>query len=331
MKFSLKGKVTIRVGKTSATLKNDVSPDFALTLARTILVGTSAQGGYAYASGFSLPTGILILLLNNNSVVATIQSNVTKFKDQFTTAGEQTSMQVVGSDATPTQFTFNRLELYTVVGQTLYLQIAYVNLPSPVTKNQNDIVQITWVEEIISGGTLIAFNSQSTACANCTATCNTLTLQKYPTLSAVPNLLWALMLVPGLNKLASQTSIPMAPYINSFYNYYASNNATPPILGVTSIVLTDNCLNIIATENVTAPIITISLSNCEAIVSLALYITPQQNVYYALPVFVIQQVTLSWLGIVPVSNQSGISAGELSIVIKVPYGNPTLQALNVNE
>ena len=329
MKLSLKGHVEIKVGRNNLSLHNDVAPEFALLLAKTMLAGAST--GTTYSSGVALPTGVVIVLLNNNAVVTTISTNVTKFSDSLSGSGETTSVTFVGSDATPTEVTFNALELYTVVGQTLYLRIAYANLESPVTKDVNDVVQVTWVEEISSGGSLISFQNTQSACSQCSSTCNTSLLKEDLTTSSIANFLWALLIVPALNKVAVSTSTPMSQYVTLFYTYYLTNNKVPQIEGVSSIFLTDQCLNVVETVQVVAPIITYSTTNDEAIVSLALYINPSSNVYYALPVFTITNVFSAFLGLVQVSNTSGISSGQLSIVVQIPYGSPTLQSLTVNE
>lgn len=328
VKFTLRGQVTVRVGKRTVAEKNDVSSDFALALAKTILVGTGPTG--AYTSGFALPTSIVIMLLYNNAVVATIQANVSKFSDQMTNAGEDTKVTFVGSDATPSEYTFNKLELYTAVSQTLYMKVADVTLQSPITKNTNDIVEVTWVEEIISSGPFTAFLSNQTACSNCPSSCNTSTLSQYQSKVAVPNLVWALMLVPGLNKVAQAVSSPMTPYVSQVYSYYLKNGTVPQILGVTQVVFTDQCLNPIATVQVQSEIITYSLSGGEAVVALAMFITPTRQPYYALPVFSVQGLFSIWLSLVQVSNPHGLTAGEFSLVVEVPYGPKTLKALNVN-
>ena len=328
MKLSLKGRVEVRIGKKGLRLDNDVSPDFALALAQTLLIGSQSATGYG--SGFALPTGVVIVLLNGSSVVATIQVNVSKFTDQFTPQGELTSVTYIGSDATPTQYSFDSLELYTVVGSTLYMKIAYVNLGQTVTKNQNDIVQVTWVEQILSGGALISYTNQQNACSACTGTCNTSTLKTELATSSVANFVWALMIVPNLNKVVTNTSVPMYNYVNYYFQAYLQTKSLPQLLGVQSVFITDSCLNILQTITVQSPIITSSLSDDLAIVSMGLYLQPTQGAYYALPIFVIKNSISAFLGLVQVQNASQVSSGQLTITIEIPYGHPTLQSLQVN-
>ena len=328
MKLSLRGKVQIIIGKREIKLSNDVSPDFALALAQTLLIGSQSATGYG--SGFALPTGVVIVLLNGSSVVATIQVNVSKFNDQFTPQGELTSVTFIGSDATPTQYSFDTLELYTVVGSTLYMRIAYVNLGQTVIKNQNDIVQITWTEEILSGGSLISYMNQQQACSACTSTCNTAILKDELTTSSVANFIWALMLIPNLNKVVTSTSVPMYTYVSYYFQSYLQNQQLPQILGVNAIFITDSCLNYLETVSVESPIITQSLTGTLAIVSMSLYVQPVQNPYYALPIFVIKNAFSAYLGLVQIQNPSQVSSGQLTITIEIPYGEQTLQSLQVN-
>ncbi|AZI75750.1 hypothetical protein SBFV1_gp49 [Sulfolobales Beppu filamentous phage 1] len=329
MQIKLRGRVQIVIGKTRIAKTNDVSSDFAIALGKTVLSGT--LGGYGYGSGFALPTQVVIVLLNNNAVVTTISTNITKFNDQITTNGELTSVTFVGSDATPVQYTFNQLELYTVVQNTLYLKIATVTLQNPLTKNINDIVNVTWTEEIISSSSLINFTNTQQACSQCSTTCNTSTLSQASNTASVVNLVWALLIIPNANTIVSQISTPLSSYITQVYTYYLANNKLPNILGITNIILTDQCLNVIENASIVSPIITYGLTGTEAIVSLAVFITPAQSVYYALPVFTIQGVLSAFLGIVQVQNPSQVTAGQISIILQIPYGSSTLQALNINE
>ena len=328
MKLSLRGRVKITVGKNELTVHNDVSPDFAMALAQTLLIGSQSSTGYG--SGFALPTGVVITLLNGSSVVATIQVNVSKFTDQFVQNGELTSATFIGSDATPVQYTFDTLELYTVVGSTLYMKVAYANLGQTVTKNPNDVVQVTWTEEILSGGALVNFTNQQNACSSCTGTCNTSTLKEEMSSSAIPNFVWALMLIPNLSKLVTSTSVPMYNYVNYYFQTYLNTQKLPQIQGVTAIIVTDNCLNVLETVSVESPIITQSFSDNLAIVSMSLYIQPVSGLYYALPVFVIEPSISAFLGIAQIQNPSQAQGGQFTLTIEIPYGEPTLQALQVN-
>ena len=204
-------------------------------------------------------------------------------------------------------------------------------MPSPVTKYQNDIVEVTWVEEILSSGSFYMFESQGLACSNCTSTCNYSLISQYPTKALVPNIIWSLMLVPGLNKVVQKVSCPIAPYVSQYYDAYLASGSPPQILGVTSVVLTDQCLNVLATVQVQSPIVTFSVSEDKAVVAMAMFITPAQPPYYAFPVFTVQGLFSLWLAQVQVYNPNGVSAGQLSIVVEVPYGKPTLESLNVGE
>jgi hypothetical protein len=325
--------VTLKKGKEKETLekKNNIDISYASTIGALLLFGTNSPYAGVYASTFSLPQGIVILLINNGAVVSQIQTSLQGLTDTLNTAGETTTITFIGSDATTSQYKFDKLELYTVVNSALFLKIAEVSLQTPITKGQNDQVQVTWEIVVVSSVPFANINTISQS--ECQSTCpqpgecssNAVGSQN---MVSVFNFLASVLLVPNLFQILQNQKVPMS--------FFASGMTTvTTVSGVVQVGFFDACLNSAGLWNpVTDKVASASETFDQNYVYVALNVVfqPTAEVTYIMP-FV--QITGEGTGFIypiafiavqgtSIPNQSQI----FGILLKIPYGPSTLVSLS---
>jgi hypothetical protein len=335
IELNISGRVEINVKRKSEEQKikqkNNIDITFASTLGALLLFGTNSPYAGPYATTFSLPQSIVILLLNNGTIVAQMQTTLQGLTDNLTNIGETTSITFIGSDSTTSQYTFNELQLYTVVNNVLFMKVAEVYLQSPITKGQNDQIQVTW--QIIASSAIPFANISTVAPNDCNATCSqsaecqtNWTLTNYK--ASIFNFMVALLLVPGLFKVLQNQQVPMSTFTSAL-------PTVTQILGVNQILFFDACLNdagiwVVTTNQVASAGET--AGNNYVYVSLNVVFTPSLEVSYMMPFIEVSGngVALGYpLAFIAVQGASiPNQAQTFGILLKIPYGQQTLVSVS---
>ncbi len=335
MEVQIKGKVSITVKRGDNTVKqirknNNIDINFAETVGSLLMFGTNSQYAGSYASTFSLPQSIVVLLLNNGVVVAQIQTTVQGFSDTLTSTAETTLITFIGSDATTSQYTFNQLELYTVSNNALFLKISDAYLSTPITKGQNDQVQVTWEIGVVATIPFVQFYNVSIN--DCNATCNNQTtcqqnaLQGYQ--ASVFNFLVVLLITPNLPQVLQNQNVPMSSFLNNYVP-----GAIP--VGITQINFFDSCFNSVYTWTATNGQVAsagVTYDSNYVYVTLNVIATPTAQVQYMVPFTSFTGGGVAFKYPIAITTTSGISIANqqqvFGLLLKIPYGPSTLVSLN---
>jgi len=359
MKVKLKGNVTIYLGeKKVVNKKNNVSVDFARSLAQLVLLGAGATG--AYSALFGLPSNIALVLLNNGAIVNTLQMQSLKFNDVNITCGEQiiaqtvparindplntpptiyiygeqTCVQFFFSDATPACYTFTCLKLYTVVNSQLYLEVACVTLSQPLTKTRENILAVTWKEEIVTCAPLASQLQSVTSYCGGDSTCinNAKSLPGMGNAS-VFNFIWLLLIYPNIRSLTLNTAYPLYNLISKYVKIYDQVGTPPLPQGVICVYFLGDQLNVVSKLPVTQYQAEVQVTSGSVTVELILTGAPTTAYPFILPLVcfcVNANKIIVAMGILLLENSSDAGSGAVSIIVTVPYSSPTLQQLTVN-
>ena len=135
-----------------------LSAQYLLAVSTAIVFGfntkTTATYYYYTSSGYSstqtpvstvLPDGIVAVLKNGNSIVATVPSTNTAVKTKTGTAPNgypaSGTIDILFVDTSPSSYTFNVIEIYTTLKGSLYTLIATYSV-SPTTKTSDEVLNI---------------------------------------------------------------------------------------------------------------------------------------------------------------------------------------------
>ncbi|WHA35215.1 hypothetical protein SSRV2_ORF40 [Saccharolobus shibatae rod virus 2] len=330
----LSGKVNIKIGKREVDVKNDVSPEFASALIVGYLYGFSSpptlpttQYQGLVQSSYLQPTGIAVVFLNNGTVVNQIQMTTSSFSDNVTTT-HVTQVQFSGSDATPTSYTFNQLELYTVNNGSLSLLVAQVTLQQPLTKDTSDIVTVTWSESITTGSPFV--NASGILTQSCTSTNNlSSTLSKYSAVAcqgSFLNAVWAVLLIPSV-----QSNVSNSP-IGCFLTPPSGNNNPPA--GIYVILALDNCGNVLGQyqpyNGYVSGQVTQGVNNVYGSYNFLVNTSSPPNNVAVLSLMPMSSHPVYLSAGYPISGVTITGLNQIGIALKVPYGPTTLQNLGVS-
>jgi len=313
--------------------RNDIAPEFALALALDVAVGNQTLQS-AYISQFALPSAIIVLVKSQGAVITGIPVNLNAFSDNLTQATHTTAVTYVASDATAKQYTFDTLELWSVVNNNLFLRIATVSLPSPFTKLPEDVIQVTWVQTIISPTPLCNFTGYvSSQCGTCVSTYQSdlPTFVNSQCQTSYFNLIWAVLIVPNVCTIFNSQQYPLSCPLNTVCQGIAVTKNLPNVLpnGIIQYIFVDNNFNLIQTVG-TSPQIALEVVQGPQDVYLALNFYVTLNVQPAYVILVTFYFTGYVLAIVPITGLiiQGV-ANEVGILITIPYGVTTRQQLTV--
>ena len=246
----LEGHVIIKVNnKVLYDSHNDITEEFAVSLLGTVVLGQLQSTGYAqsqYVAQFGIPDNIAILFLSNGAVVNSITTTLNGFNDQLTANNEVTNVIFIGSDSTPATYTFDTIQLWSVVSNRLFMPISTFTLPSPFTKGEHDIIQITWSETITS---YIPFvHTRSSFIYSCLPSCTSCNQGNFNPgfycATSVFNFVWALLLVPNIQNLQNLNNYPISCYLNKYFQLYQQTGTPPQFVGIFEVEFFDGCLNL---------------------------------------------------------------------------------------
>lgn len=127
------GTLKIRTKGTLIHCSNKIDDSFKGLITSLLLYGN--PGNYVY-SQFTLPTSIVVLLVNNQSVVAVLPMDVVDYSD---TATDVSVLYTTYQNNV--NYSFNRVELWATAGTLLY-RIAYYDLKTTV--NVTSFIEVAW-------------------------------------------------------------------------------------------------------------------------------------------------------------------------------------------
>lgn len=315
----IRGGVQIRInGKLVATTHNNVTPSFILSLIKSIIGVSSIYGGY-----FEMPsTATVKLFYQNTPVTSAVMSHVS-FTEETIAGYEHTRIIFSFSDASRTKYSFDSLQLWTASTHALLSHISDVTLNSPLRKNPQDVVQIDWWIEMVSGqpfANILSYLQQQQA-TYCTTSC------EVP--SAVPNMLYGysvfnaffvLLALPNVLQVAKDIKTPLTNYLVE--GLTLASQIKPQ--GITAVACYDVC-NCQLTASQVQGFVSEFVGDNYVYVAFN-FENPCPSSQYVVPISTLELgngYSLQFAVAVVPSSGSGASA----LVIKIPYGQLTLKNL----
>jgi len=335
----LEGHVLIKVNnRILYDSHNDITEEFAVSLLGTVVLGQLQSTGYAqsqYVAQFGIPDSIAILFLSSGAVVNSITTTLNGFNDQLTANSEVTNAVFIGSDSTPATYTFDTIQLWSVVANRLFMPISTFTLPTPFTKGEHDIIQITWSETITSYTPFV--HTRGSFIYSCLPSCTSCNQGNFNPgfycATSVFNLVWALLVVPNIQNLQNLNNYPISCYLNKYFQVYQQTGAPPQFLGIIEVEFFDGCLNSAGIyafpQGFVSAQLAIGSQHVYATYNFNANITAQPQV--ALVLVSIQGIGLVPLAVINTQNVAVIpnSSNPFNITLKIPYGAITLQQSSV--
>jgi len=317
--LSINGGADIYInGKLVATTRNNITPSFILSLVKSIIGVSSIYGGY-----FEMPsTATVKLSYKNTPVTSAVMSHVS-FTDEFISGYEHTRIIFSFSDSSRTKYSFDALELWTASAHALLSHVSDITLSSPLKKNPQDVVQVDWWVEMVSGqpfANILSYLQQQQA-TYCTSSCS------IP--SAVPNMLYGysvfnaffvLLTLPNVIQVAKDIKTPLTNYL--IEGLTLASEVKPR--GITSIACYDVCNCQLTTPQVSGTV-------SEFVGNDYVYVAFDFNSPCGLGQYVVPITTLD-LGNgydlqFAVTAVPSVGTGASALLIKIPYGKLTLKNL----
>ena len=315
----LRGGVDIYINsKLVASRHNNVTASFILSLIKAIIGVSSIYGGY-----FEMPsTAVAKLHYENTPVTSAVMSNVS-FTEDVVSGYENTRIIYSFSDASRTKYSFDSLQLWTASAHSLLAQVSDAVLNTPLRKNPQDVVQIDWWLEMVSGQPFANMLSylQGEQATYCQSTCNipSITPNMYFGYS-VFNVYFVLLALPNVLTVARDIKTPLT---NNLVNVLALTSDVKP-QGITDIICYDICNCQLTQSKVPGSVSEFVGDN---------YVYVAFNFQNQCPSgqYVVPITTLSLgnqgstsFAVAPVPSSG---TGDSALLIKVPYGKLTLKNL----
>jgi len=212
----LRGGVNIYINdKLVASRHNNVTASFILSLVKAIIGVSSTYGGY-----FEMPsTAVLKLQYENTPVTSSVVSHVS-FTEDVISGYEHTRIIYSFSDASRTKYSFDSLQLWTASAHSLLAQVSDAFLDTPLRKNPQDVVQVDWWLEMVSGqpfANMLQYLQQEQA-TYCQSSCDISSAINY----MIPNILYgysvfnvyfALLALPNILTVARDIKTPLTNFL----------------------------------------------------------------------------------------------------------------------
>jgi len=315
----IKGGLNIYInGKLVASRHNNVTSSFILSLIKAIIGVSSIYGGY-----FEMPSSATVKLFYQNTPVTSAVMSHVSFTEETIAGYEHTRIIYSFSDASRTKYSFDSLQLWTASTHSLLAHVSDATLNTPLKKNPQDVVQIDWWLEMVSGqpfANMLSYLQQEQA-TNCSSTCN------IP--SAVPNMIYGysvfnaffvLLALPNIISVAKDIKTPLTNYL--VQGLTLASDVAPQ--GITAIACYNVC-NCQLTASQVSGFVSEFVGDNYVYVAFN-FNNPCPSGQYVVPITTLSlgnQYSLQF-AIAPVpSSGSGASA----LLIKIPYGQLTLKNL----
>jgi len=316
---AIRGGVNIYInGKLVASRHNNVTASFILSLVKAVVGVSSTYGGY-----FGMPsTAVMKLYRENTPVTSVIMSHVS-FTEETISGYEHTRIVYSFSDASRTKYSFNSLQLWTASAHALLVHVSDAFLNTPLVKKPQDVVQVDWWVEMVSGqpfANMLSYLQQEQA-TYCPSACN------IP--SAVPNMYYgysvfnvyfALLALPNALSVARDIKTPLT---NFLVNILTLTSDIKPE-GITGVFCLDIC-QCQSSQSGASGFVSEFIGDNYVYVAFN-FENPCPSGQYVIPI-----TTLS-LGNQPpvafaIAPVPSTGTGKSALVIKIPYGQLTLKNL----
>jgi len=316
---TIKGGLNIYINKKLiASVHNNVTSSFILSLIKAIIGVSSIYGGY-----FEMPSSATVKLFYQNTPVTSAVMSHVSFTEETISGYEHTRIIYSFSDASRTKYSFDSLQLWTASTHSLLAHVSDAFLNTPLKKNPQDVVQIDWWLEMVSGqpfAEMLSYLQQEQA-TNCSSSCS------IP--SAVPNMIYGysvfnaffvLLALPNILSIAKDIKTPLTNYLVE--GLTLANNVTPE--GITAIVCYDIC-NCQLTASQVSGFVSEFIGDNYVYVAFN-FQNPCPSGQYVVPITTLKlssEYSLQF-AITPVPSTG---TGASALLIKVPYGKLTLKNL----
>ena len=316
---TIKGGLNIYINKKLvASVHNNVTSSFILSLIKAIVGVSSIYGGY-----FGMPSSATVKLYYQSTPVTSAVMSHVSFTEETIAGYEHTRIIYSFSDASRTKYSFDSLQLWTASTHSLLAHVSDATLNTPLKKNPQDVVQIDWWLEMVSGQPFVNMLSylQQEQATNCSSTCN------IP--SAVPNMIYGysvfnaffvLLALPNVISVAKDIKTPLTNYL--VQGLTLANNVTPQ--GITAIACYNVC-DCQLTASQTSGFVSEFVGENYVYVAFN-FNNPCPSGQYVVPITTLSlgnQYSLQF-AIAPVPSTG---TGASALLIKVPYGQLTLENL----
>jgi hypothetical protein len=327
----LRGGVNIYInGKLVASKHNNVTASFILSLVKAIIGVSSTYGGY-----FAMPSTAVVKLYRESTPVTSVIMSHVSFTEETVSGYEHTRVVYSFSDASRTKYSFDYLQLWTASTHSLLLHVSDAFLNTPLIKKPQDVVQVDWWVEMVSGQPFANMNSylQQLQATYCSSTC--FVPSAIPNMGygySVFNVYFTLLALPNAISVARDIKTPLT---NFLVNVLATASDIKPE-GITAVVCYDLC-DCVCESGASQPCIAQITSSAvsgfvsEFIGDNYVYVAfnfenPCPSGQYVIPVTTLglgNQPPVQF-AIAPVPSSG---TGNSAFVIKIPYGQLTLKNL----
>jgi len=315
----LRGGVNIYInGRLVASRHNNVTVSFILSLVKAIIGVSSTYGGY-----FAMPSTAVVKLYRESTPVTSVVMSHVSFTEETVSGYEHTRIVYSFSDASRTKYSFDYLQLWTASTHSLLVHVSDAFLNAPLIKKPQDVVQVDWWVEMVSGQPFANMYSylQQLQATYCSSSCTfpaVVPNMKYG--YSVFNVYFALLALPNAISVARDIKTPLT---NFLVNVLSNVSEIEP-KGITAISCYDIC-SCQTTASAVSGFVSEFIGNNYVYVAFN-FENPCPSGQYVIPIS-----TLSFgsqgavaFAVAPVPSSG---TGNSAFVIKIPYGQLTLKNL----
>jgi hypothetical protein len=327
MEMKLRGGIKVyRNGKLIASTHNDVTASFVLSLIKSLFGASSFYGGY-----FGMPkTAVVKLSYKDTPVTSAVLSHVT-FTEETIAGYEHTRVIYSFSDSSRTKYKFNSLQLWTSLTNSLLLHVSDADLNSPLTKNPEDVVQVDWWVELVTGQpfTFILQYLKQQQATYCSSTCTIPPLAyNMQTNFGAFNMMFALLTLPNILSVARSIKSNLT---NALTQILPSDENVSP-LGMTKIACVDLCQCGNSANNAVYPVngFVSETVGGEYVYVAFNFNNPCPSGQYVIPISTINLGSSNAVDLAVVALPSD-GTGNSALIIKIPYGSATLVKLTTHQ
>jgi len=315
----IRGGVNIYInGKLVASKHNNVTASFILSLVKAIVGVSSLYGGY-----FEMPSTAVVKLYRENTPVTSALMSHVSFTEETISGYEHTRIIYSFSDASRTKYSFDSAQLWTASTHSLLVQISDAFLNTPLIKKPQDVVQIDWWVEMVSGqpfSNMLSYLQQLQA-TYCSSSCSipSIVPNMYYGYS-VFNVYFTLLALPNAISVARDIKTPLT---NFLVNVLSNVSEIKPE-GITAISCYDIC-DCQVTQSGVSGFVSEFVGDNYVYVAFN-FENPCPSGQYVIP---ISTLSLGNQGAVAfaVAPVPSSGTGASALVIKIPYGKLTLKNL----
>jgi hypothetical protein len=315
----LKGGVNVYInGKLVASKRNNVTASFILSLVKAVIGVSSTYSGY-----FEMPENVIVKLQYQNTPVTSATTLGVSFTDEVISGVEHTRIIYSFSDASLTKYKFDSLQLWTTSTHSLLAHVSDAFLTTPLVKNPQDVVQIDWWLEMVSGqpfASMLQYLQQQQA-TYCQSSCDlNLVLPNLTYGYSVFNVYFVLFVLPNILKVARDIKTPLTTYL--VQRLAQASDVEPQ--GITNIVCYDIC-NCQVMNSPASGFISEYVGDDYVYVAYN-FENPCPSGQYVIPITTLSLGNnyIAQFAIAPVPSSG---TGKSALLVKVPYGKLTLENL----